>query len=76
MAIREDYLYTLAEKAVDIIFYYTIRPFPRFSFVSPSVENIIGYKQSDFYRNPKLYMELTHEEDRDIINQVFFTRCG
>jgi len=71
LSIREDYLYALAEKAVDIIFYYTLHPFPRFSFVSPSVENIIGYKQSDFYRNPKLYLELTHEEDRDIIDKAF-----
>lgn len=71
LSIREDYLYALAEKAVDIIFYYTLYPFPRFSFVSPSVENITGYKQSDFYRNPKQYLELTHEEDRDIINKAF-----
>lgn len=71
LAIRENYLYALAEKAVDIIFYYTLRPFPRFSFVSPSVENIVGYRQSDFYRNPKLYLELTHEEDRDIIDKAF-----
>ena len=71
LSIREDYLYALAEKAVDIIFYYTLHPFPRFSFVSPSVENIVGYRQSDFYRNPKLYLELTHEEDRDIIDKAF-----
>ncbi|MBR0598169.1 sensor histidine kinase [Sinanaerobacter chloroacetimidivorans] len=71
LAIRDDYLYALAEKAVDIIFYYTLRPFPRFSFISPSVENIVGYKQSDFYRNPKLYLELTHEDDRDIIQRAF-----
>lgn len=71
LSIREDYLYALAEKAVDIIFYYTLHPFPRFSFVSPSVENIIGYKQSDFYRNPKIYLELTHEEDRNIIDKAF-----
>ncbi len=71
LAIREDYLYSLAEKAVDIIFYYTLHPFPRFSFVSPSVEAIVGYKQSDFYRNPKIYLELTHEEDRNLMEQAF-----
>jgi len=70
-SIREDYLYTLAEKAVDIIFYYTIEPYPRFTFISPSVENIVGYKQNDFYKNPMLYLELTHEEDREIIRKAF-----
>ena len=70
-AIRNDYLSILAEKAVDIIFYYTLRPYPRFTFISPSVENIVGYKQSDFYRNPKLHLELTHEQDRQIISKAF-----
>lgn len=70
-SIREDYLYTLAEKAVDIIFYYTLRPYPHFTFISPSVESIVGYAQSDFYKNPKLYLELTHEDDREIISKAF-----
>ena len=70
-SIREDYLYTLAEKAVDIVFYFTLKPYPRFTFISPSVENIIGYKQNDFYKNPKLYLELTHEEDREIMSKAF-----
>lgn len=69
--IREDYLFILAEKAVDIIFYYSLLPYPRFTFISPSVENIVGYKQEDFYKNQKLHIELTHEEDREVINRAF-----
>lgn len=75
-SIREDYLYTLAEKAADIIFYYTLRPHPRFTFISPSVESIVGYKQNDFYKNPKLFLELTHEEDREIISSAFSEEAG
>ena len=75
-SIREDYLYTLAEKAVDIVFYYTLRPNPRFTFISPSVESIVGYKQNDFYNNPKLYLELTHEEDREIISKAFSSEAN
>lgn len=75
-AIREYYLYTLAEKAVDIIFYYTLQPDPRFTFISPSVENIVGYKQNDFYKNPKLFLELTHEEDREIISKAFSSEAS
>jgi PAS domain S-box-containing protein len=70
-SIRDDYLYTLAEKAVDIVFYFTLKPYPRFTFISPSVENIVGYKQNDFYKNPKFYLELTHEEDREIMSKAF-----
>lgn len=75
-SIREDYLYTLVEKAVDIVFYFTLRPYPRFTFISPSVENIVGYKQNDFYKNPKLYLELTHEEDRDIISKALSSEAN
>jgi len=69
--IQENYLYELAENAVDIIFYYTLKPYPRFTFISPSVENIVGYRQSEFYKNPKLYVELTHEDDREVISKAF-----
>lgn len=69
--IQENYLYELAENAVDIVFYYSLQPYPRFTFISPSVETIVGYKQSEFYKNPLLHIELTHEEDRDIIRKAF-----
>jgi len=69
--IQENYLYELAENAVDIVFYYTLQPYPRFTFISPSVETIVGYKQAEFYKNPMLHIELTHEEDRDIIRRAF-----
>lgn len=69
--IQENYLHDLAEHAVDIVFYYTLKPYPRFTFISPSVETIVGYKQTDYYKNPMLHIELTHEEDRDIIRKAF-----
>lgn len=69
--LREDYLQILAEKSVDIIFYYVVYPYPRFAFISPSIENMLGYKRADFYVNPAIHLELTHEEDRDIMNKAF-----
>ncbi len=70
-SIQENYLHELAEHAVDIVFYYSLHPYPRFAFISPSVETIVGYKQAEFYKNPMLHIELTHEEDRDIIRKAF-----
>jgi len=52
--IQETYLFERAENAVDIVFYYTLQPNQRFTFISPSVETIVGYKQSEFYKNPQL----------------------
>ena len=74
--IREGYMKDMVEKAVDIVFYYTLKPYPAFLFVSPSVEQIVGYKQVDFYKNPNLYLEITHEEDRKIIEQAFSAKLG
>ncbi|MEG2199486.1 MAG: PAS domain-containing sensor histidine kinase [Anaerovorax sp.] len=68
---REGYIYDLAEKAVDIVFYYSLYPYPEFTFISPSVEETVGYKQKDFYKNSKIHIELTHEEDREIIIRAF-----
>lgn len=69
--IQDNYLHQMAEHAVDVVFYYTLKPNPRFAFVSPSVETIVGYKQAEFYKNPVLHIELTHEEDREIIRKAF-----
>lgn len=72
--IKDGYMKDMVEKAVDIVFYYTLNPYPAFLFVSPSVEQIVGYKQVDFYKNPNLYLEITHEEDREIIKESFSTQ--
>lgn len=74
--VQNDYLFALAENAGDIIFYYTLYPYPRFTFISPSVSHILGYKQQEFYDNPKFHLELTHEEDRDIIKKAFSEEAG
>lgn len=68
---REDRLFSIIEKAADIVFYYSLRPQQEFSFISPSVEAITGYRPGDFYKNPKLHIELTHEEDRETIRNAF-----
>lgn len=70
-SIQENYLQQMADHAMDIVFYYILSPNPRFAFVSPSVETIVGYKQAEFYKNPLLHIELTHEEDRGVIQKAF-----
>jgi len=73
--LQNDYIHMMAENAVDILFYYTFQPFERFTFISPSVENLTGYKQNDFYKNPKFYLEITHEKDREIIEKAFSSQA-
>lgn len=68
--INRDYLTSFAENSADIIFYYKIRPYPRFSFISPACERILGYSPTAFYNDNKLHVEITSEDDRELINEM------
>ena len=54
-SLKEDYLSEFAETSQDIIFYYVLVPYPRFSLVSPAAETLLGYTPQDFYNNSKLH---------------------
>ncbi|MCD4668816.1 MAG: diguanylate cyclase [Actinomycetia bacterium] len=60
----------LAERALDIIFIYRLRPVRRFEFVSPSVGKISGYSPEYFYKDPDSRFEIVHPDDHKIIKQV------
>lgn len=68
---RGDYLTSFAENSADIIFYYTLQPYPRFAFVSPASETLLGYSPQAFYSNSKLHIELAVEEDRQQMELLF-----
>lgn len=61
----------IAENATDVIFYYTLKPQPAFTYVSPSVETLTGYTAEDFYHNPRFYLELVASEHFDEITPIF-----
>ncbi len=61
----------IAENAADIIFYYQLKPEPKFTFVTPSVEGMTGYTVQDFYSNSRLYLELLPIEFFDWGNRIF-----
>lgn len=67
---KGDYLANFAENSADIIFYYMLIPYPRFSFVSPSAKELLGYSPQDFYNNNKLHVEITLEEDRELVEEL------
>ena len=68
--LKNDYLTEFAETSADIIFHYTIKPYPRFSFVSSAAKTLLGYAPEDFYKNNKLHLEITREEDRAVIDRL------
>lgn len=68
----EDTLYrTVVDNAKDAIFYYKLKPYEAFEYVSPSVDTITGYQPCEFYNNPRLYVQLVAENYFDIIEDAF-----
>lgn len=68
---EKNILRALIENATDIIFSYTLVPYPKFTYISPSVERITGYKQAYFYHDHNFHISLTHETHRDKIETLF-----
>ncbi len=67
-----DALYqTVVNNAKDAIFYFKIRPYEAFEYVSPSVGTLTGYQPSDFYSNPRIYVQLVADNYFDIIEDAF-----
>ena len=60
-----DSLYKIVmDNAVDVIFYYRLKPDNAFEYISPSVERVTGYAPSDFYGNPRFYMNLITKNEK------------
>lgn len=68
--IAEKQFKLIAENASDVIFLYRIQP-AAFSYITPSVEKVLGYAPRDFYDNERFYLQLVQQEDQSRINELF-----
>lgn len=59
----------IAEHARDIIFRIRLYPDLQAEYISPSVEDLIGYTPEEIYNNPNLGLEVLYPEDRGIITK-------
>lgn len=70
-----DRLYRIiAENATDVIFYYTLKPSPAFTYITPSVEEMTGFSPNDFYLDPKFYLQIVPSDEFQDISQIFQSR--
>ncbi len=67
LEVRERRFRLLAEHARDVIIRYAIAPEPRFEYVSPAVETVLGYPPEAFYADPGLMARLVHPDDRHLL---------
>ena len=63
---RESRFRLLAEHAQDVISRYRVAPIPAFEYMSPSVEDVLGYPPAAFYADPGLMERLVHPDDRHL----------
>ncbi len=53
------------ESANDVV--YKASAGGAFLFVSPTIENLVGHKPREFYRNPALWLGFVHPDDKKIL---------
>lgn len=63
--IQEHYtqFVTLFQRAKDIVFKFQVLPERKFTYLSPSVNDILGYTSEEHFINPSLTFELGHPSD-------------
>jgi PAS domain S-box-containing protein len=64
LAARERRFRLLAEHSQNVIFRYTLSPVPAFDYLSPAVEQVLGYPAAAFEADPGLLLRLVHPADR------------
>jgi PAS domain S-box-containing protein len=63
---NEEKFRMLAQNAADIIYRYRIYPDFACEYISPSVKNITGYSQEEYYKDPSLGSRIIHPDDQHI----------
>lgn len=58
--------FKMLEHAKDILCRFEIVPEPKFTYLSPSVENILGYTVEEYLKNPMFVFNIVHPDDHKI----------
>ncbi len=68
---QKDYNSLLA-RARDIVYRFELQSHEHFSYISPSVMDVCGYKDQAFYDDPKFINQLTHPDDREFLKKMLY----
>lgn len=63
--IREQFS-IISNNAHDILYFFSYLPKPHYLYVSPSVENVLGYKVESFYKDPFFLNKKTIGRDNEL----------
>ncbi len=67
----EDRLKQMADQVSEVIWINTLEPEERVVYTSPSFERVWGRSLDDLYRNPRLWTETIHPEDRQRVADTY-----
>ena len=71
LAESETRFRTLADESTDVMFHFVLEPYPHFDYMSPSVENILGYPPSVFLDDFTEFLNIVSDDDRALIDRAF-----
>ena len=66
----EERFRLIAENAVDVVYRFRVGDSPRFDYVNPAIEAVLGYSPQEFYDDPSLIMKITHPDDVDLVRAL------
>jgi PAS domain S-box-containing protein len=70
LVVAEQKFRMLTENAADIISRYSVYPERKLDYISPSVKNITGYSQEEFYKDPLLGFKIIHPDDLPVLQKL------
>ena len=71
LAESEERFRALADKSADVLWRFAAFPYPHFDYMSPSVENVLGYPPSYFLDDFDRFLEIISDEDRAMVDRAF-----
>jgi len=71
LAETEDRLQRMADSIPEVIWITALEPEERVVYASPSFERVWGLPLEDLYRNPRLWTETIHPDDRGRVASTF-----
>ena len=72
----EERFRRLTANAPDAIFRYRFEPKPGYEYISPAIEQIVGYRPEEFYAEPELASRISHPGDRDELRAIARSRIA
>ena len=62
---------TVVDNSKDVIFYYKLKPYEAFEYISPSIREVTGYPQSAFYDDPNMFHTLADDVHAEELHDLF-----